>query len=388
MGMNLVDVIIIIGAIAAAVRGYKVGLLRQVLAFSGFTTGLLLGIWLAPFLLPQAAASRLLFALGLAVMLAAAVAAVAEVAAVLLQARIHVRVADMANRILGAGAGIIFVVIASWLLSAAILRLPVADVSLAVEKSTVAAVITRLLPTAPDIASRLNELAGSYGYPEIYSDAEPPPDQAGPAVTPAVNAAAQQAQASTVRIESLACGGIITGSGFVAAPAYVVTNAHVVAGADRPVIMNQGRRQPADIVWFDASLDFAVLRTGDSLPGKPLALADRLQPRGTSGAVLGYPGGGPLTVSPSVVLRSQLAIGRDIYGRSLSSREIYALQTDVTQGNSGGPLVLPDGRVAGVIFGESVGRDGVGYALTSSAVADDLRTALTKKTAVDSGRCL
>jgi S1-C subfamily serine protease len=190
------------------------------------------------------------------------------------------------------------------------------------------------------------------------------------------------------RVEGYACGDITTGSGFVAAPQYVVTNAHVVAGVRDPILLVQGKRYASKVVLFDPNEDFAVLRTNTALPVVALALSSEKAVRGTSTAVLGFPGGGALRVSPGIVLRSQLAIGRDIYDRGLISREIYALQAKIEPGNSGGPVVLPDGRVAGVIFGEAVSRDGAGYALTSLEIADSLKAALTRSTAVSSGTCL
>ena len=59
-------------------------------------------------------------------------------------------------------------------------------------------------------------------------------------------------------------------------------------------------------------------------------------------------------------------VGRDIYGRGEVTRRLYELQADVAPGNSGGPFVLPNGKVAGVVFANSVVEDHVGYAIVSS----------------------
>jgi S1-C subfamily serine protease len=90
--------------------------------------------------------------------------------------------------------------------------------------------------------------------------------------------------------------------------------------------------------------------------------------RGTQAAVLGFPGGGPFTVDAAGVMAAFEAQGRDIYGRGLTLRNVYELNAEVRPGNSGGPLVLPDGRVIGVVFSRSTVDPSVGYALTSPDV--------------------
>jgi S1-C subfamily serine protease len=67
---------------------------------------------------------------------------------------------------------------------------------------------------------------------------------------------------------------------------------------------------------------------------------------------------------------------------------VLELQTLVRPGNSGGPFVLPDGRVAGVVFAASSGDDEVGYAIAAGEVGDPLRTAVGRTTPVDTGPCI
>lgn len=386
--MNFIDIVILAWLIAAALRGYTVGFIRHLLSFVGFLSGLIVGGWLAPYLLQL---SDGLTGLGIAVIttlvLAAILAGTGDGLAMRLQAALKIRLAHLANSALGVFTGALFVLLSSWLLASALTRLPFASLSLMIERSAIVQTINKVLPTAPPIIDQLGQLAAPYGLPEISIGPEPAFDASLSPVGPEVAAAAAKAEGSTVRVEGFACGGIATGSGFITAPNYVVTNAHVVAGMTDPVLLNQGQRQRATTVWFDPNTDLAVLRTDRPLPGTPLTLAGETQPRGSSVAILGYPGGGSLRVSPGVILRSQLAVGRDIYGGSISSRQIYALQVDIEQGNSGGPVVLPDGRVAGVIFGKAVTHDGVGYALTSESVAADISEALTLTAPASNGRC-
>jgi S1-C subfamily serine protease len=122
-------------------------------------------------------------------------------------------------------------------------------------------------------------------------------------------------------------------------------------------------------------------------PVWPLSLATTDQPRGTIGAALGYPGGGDLTVSPAAILAQRTAVGRNIYDAGLVRRDIYELQAVVRPGNSGGPLVAPDGTVIGVIFATSTSNGNIGYALTATEIIPDLGQARTADP-VSTGACL
>jgi S1-C subfamily serine protease len=118
------------------------------------------------------------------------------------------------------------------------------------------------------------------------------------------------------------------------------------------------------------------------------ALLAALPDRGAPGAVLGYPQGGPLDVRRAAVLRTIDALGPDIYGRGQVERLVLELQTLVRSGNSGGPFVRPDGRVAGIVFSVSSSDEDVGYAISATEVDDPLRSAIGLTTPVDTGPCI
>jgi hypothetical protein len=80
-------------------------------------------------------------------------------------------------------------------------------------------------------------------------------------------------------------------------------------------------------------------------------------------------------------------VGLDIYGQDEVSREVYELRSPVRQGDSGGPFVLPDGSVAGVVFAASTTDGDTGYALTGEEVMDELETGLSAESPVGTGRC-
>jgi S1-C subfamily serine protease len=213
------------------------------------------------------------------------------------------------------------------------------------------------------------------GFPNVFAQFEPPAASPLPLPSdPAIRAAAARAAPSTVKILGTACGQILEGSGFVVAPGVVVTNAHVVAGEQGQAVEDRSGTHRAFAVAFDPKIDVAVLRSpGLSAPTLPMSTAT--VPRGTEGAVLGYPGGGPLDTGPAVVLREENAVGRDIYGTGLTARDIYELRADVRPGNSGGPLVNTRAVVIGVVFARSARTPDIGYALTSAQVASRVRNA-------------
>ena len=120
----------------------------------------------------------------------------------------------------------------------------------------------------------------------------------------------------------------------------------------------------------------------ERLTGGPLNLLRSDVRPDAGGAVLGYPQGAKdLVVKPGAVLKEFAAIGRDIYGRKLTRRNVYQLQAVIRQGNSGGPFVRKDGAVMGVIFAASTTDTNVGYALTSQEVAETDQVVTDKRQA-------
>jgi S1-C subfamily serine protease len=190
-------------------------------------------------------------------------------------------------------------------------------------------------------------------------------------------------------VEAVACANFMTGSGFAVQPAHFVTNAHVIAGADRVWVSFDGQleRHEGVIVHFDPDLDAAVVHV-PGLRAQPLELADAAPARGAQAAAIGFTGGGRQRAIPAAVSRSLEALGRDIYGEGLVPREVVEMQADVAPGDSGGPLVLADGTVGGVTFSESRTDTAVGYALSPTAVADSIARSVTSTEAVSPGRCV
>jgi S1-C subfamily serine protease len=179
---------------------------------------------------------------------------------------------------------------------------------------------------------------------------------------------------AVVKVTGLGCGGLVTGSGFPVGTGYVVTNAHVVSGTRTHTVITPGGAQlPGTVVYFDPDRDVAVLFVPE-LKTAPLPFGPAS--RGTKGAVIGYPGGGPEKVSPAIVDGRITAEGRDIYNSKLVTRQIFVIEASVRPGNSGGPLVDTEGRVLGLVFATSASTPNQAYALTDDEIDGDVRYAV------------
>jgi S1-C subfamily serine protease len=192
----------------------------------------------------------------------------------------------------------------------------------------------------------------------------------------------ERAGLSVVRVLGTACGLGVEGSGWVAAPGLVVTNAHVVAGEDDTTIATQdGASFEAVPVLYEPGNDLAVLRIEADLPALPIAEDPR---SGTGGAVLGYPENGPFAASPARLGETQTAISQDSYGNGPIHRQIAFLRGRVRSGNSGGPLVDSAGRVLGTLFASTTSGQSGGFAIPNDIVLPALARATNP---VDTGPC-
>ena len=195
---------------------------------------------------------------------------------------------------------------------------------------------------------------------------------------------------SIVRVDGATpeCGGRVDGSGFFVSRTRVVTNAHVVAGVDSPQIrVDDGDAwAPATVVYFDPRTDIAVLDV-TGVVGRPLDFARGTAQSGDPAVVAGFPHAGPFREEAARVRTSLIARGDDIYGNSGVDREVYVLRGSVQPGNSGGPLLRPNGLVLGMVFGADEADDQTGYAITAKELRPGVAAGLTATAPVDTGSC-
>jgi len=388
--VDLLDLILIALIVLAAFTGFRRGALLQVLTFGGLLLGLVVGATVAPDFAKLATRPGTQAIIALVSFLA--IAAVGDALGWMVGSRLYAvaRTSRLASVDAAGGSlvAVVAVLLAIWFVGLNLAAGPFPALARQIRGSAVIRGIDKVMPPPPSLLGQVRRFLNKFGFPDVFIGIPPAPG--GPVKGPTqsqANRAFRDAAGSTVRIEGQACGGIQEGSGFVVAPHYVVTNAHVVAGVRRPhVQMQNGGSQLGRPVLFDPRVDIAVLEVNRS-PGPVLPLSRREVGRGAVGAVVGYPGGGSLTGVAAANRRLLHAVGRDIYGKGNVERDIYELQAQVRPGNSGGPFLLATGKVAGIVFAASTTDSGIGYAITSTEARKDLSRGVGARAAVSTGAC-
>jgi S1-C subfamily serine protease len=292
------------------------------------------------------------------------------------------------DRLLGAGVGAAQALLIVWLTGGLLAAGPSPSLASQAQTSVIVRGLNGVLPAPTELAGELARLLDDTGLPNLFVGLEPLP--APPVELPSdpfVRGLAAKAQPSTVKVSAATCLSLSSGTGFVIDRGYVVTNAHVIAGAGTIRVTLGGDAFDATAVLLDPKLDIALLWV-PRLTAPSLAFASIDPARGASGATLGFPGGGRLTVEPAAVAGNYTAEGFDIYDEERVSRRILELRATVDRGDSGGPLILADGTVGGVVFAEARTDDDVGYALTPTSVRTAITPALGRTSTVPMGECI
>jgi len=393
---DLLDLILIALASAFAVAGYRQGFIIGVMSFIGFTGGAILGIYFAPGISTAVTSDPNVQAvLAIIVVFATAVAGmlIASFLGVLLRSRVRRKPTTFLDSIGGAVVNVVAIMLLAWLIGSFVAYAPpFPAVARQVNNSVLLRGVDRLIPQAvrPEF-SAIRRLMTTEPYVQVFGALGAETALDVPKPDPAVlhSRGLNLARDSVVQIKGLApsCSRTIEGSGFVIGPQRVITNAHVVAGVtEGPEVYTRFQTgYPARVVLFDPRSDIAVLY----VPGlrlAPLRLAGQA-PFGASAIVAGYPLESPFTAVAARVGREELANGPDIYQDSRLVRDIYPIRAVVQPGNSGGPLLAPDGKVYGMVFAAAVAVPHTGYALTDSEISPDLRRGLDRTAAKSTGPC-
>ncbi len=387
--MNLVDLIVVVVVALAAIQGLRLGAIVQLLSFGGFWIGLYLGALLASVTVHWVHAQSARTSVALVTMLGVATlcGVAGRIVGNLAFSRVHRGIAGSLDSAFGVVVAVIASLLAAWLLANTLVNSSSLSLNAAIDQSKIIRSLDTVLPAPPSVFSRVQSFLSAEGFPPVF--AQLAPASAGPVALPdnaLLLQAVDHAEASTVKIIGNGCGQIQEGSGFVVGPGLVVTNAHVVAGIAHPMVRDSAGDHPTSVVAFDPFYDLAVMRV-NGLTEPSLALDPNEVDAGSQAAVLGYPGGGPFTADPAGVMAVFQAEGRDIYGQGLTVRNVYEIQAVVRPGNSGGPLVLPDGQVIGVVFSRSTTNSDIGYALTSPGVLARVVRAESVQASVGTGAC-
>src|SRR5215203_2019837 len=344
--------------------GYQQGLIVGLLSLGGFAIGAFLGSRLGPALLPDGSHSPYAPATALAgaLLIGGIVAVSLEGIALAMRRRLlgpygRRRGLTIAE---SSGGALLLAALAlglAWLFGAVALNAPGAkDLRTAVQRSAILRALNDTFPPSSSLINALNR------------------------IDPEVRAAGD----SVVRVLGTACGLGVEGSGWIAGPDLVVTNAHVVAGESDTTVTPDDSSTSLDAtpVHYDPTNDLSLLHV-NGLGRTPLSMSPDVR-SGTPGAVLGYPENGPFTIAPARIGVTGPVVTQDSYGRGPITRELTALRGEVHSGNSGGPIVDGDGSVMGTVFAATTQGKPGGYAVPNDVVADALSDSTGE---VDTGPC-
>lgn len=390
--MNPLDLIAVVLIVLAILLGIRSGALPQLLGLAGAAIAALAGLAVLPSVTPildglsapiraVVVLSVLMGLIGLGETLGAMLGRQASKA---LGNGLFGALERVAGGMVGAAQAILIL----WLAGGVIAAGPFPTLAQVAQRSVALRVVDAFLPPPTEIVIELGQLLDDTGLPNVFIGLEqlPAPDIDLPSDALA-SQIGQRAAPSVLRVVADGCGQRASGSSFVIAPEYLVTNAHVIVGADSVQVQTSSTSFRAIPVLLDLKLDVALL-WADNLLAQPLRLATEEPGRGDLGATVGYPGGGGETVKPATVSATYFATGLDVTREERVQRRIIELRARVVPGDSGGPFVLQDGTVGGVVFAESRVDPTVGYALSALEVLDRVQPAVGRQQGVASGPCV
>jgi Trypsin-like serine proteases, typically periplasmic, contain C-terminal PDZ domain len=389
--VDVLDLLLMLVILVYAASGYRRGLVAGCVSLAGFVGGAVIGVWLLPWIMElvttgtPAATVTAVFT----VLLPAVVGhELAGRLALKLRRELDQGPLRVADGIGGAAANTLAVLLVAWVAASVLGASSSTVVTQSIRNSALLGAVQKTMPeTTPTWFSRATSALTEAGFPQVFNpfENEPTAGVAKPSGDNVTPSATNAAKLSTVKVEGVSGNQGREGSGFVYSSRHVMTNAHVVAGIDRPTVRvgGVGRPLPARVVLFDPQKDVAVLY----VPGlrAPVVHFDGVASRGDSAVVAGYPQDGGLDLQAATVANRINATGQNIYNSGTVTREIYSIRSTVRPGNSGGPLLTTGGKVYGVVFARSTSDNETGYVLTAHEVASDARKGAHATARVDTG---
>ncbi|UQA94052.1 MarP family serine protease [Streptomyces halobius] len=397
--MNVLDILLLVAAVWFAIVGYRQGFVVGILSVIGFLGGGLIAVYLLPLIWNEITdgASPGTFAAIAAVAIVIVCASVGQALTTHLGNKLRRHITWSPARALDATGGAVVNVLAmllvAWLIGSALAGTSLPTLGKEVRNSKVLLGVSRVLPPEANTwFADFSSVLAQNGFPQVFSPFANEPITSVPAPDPALadSPVAVRAKRSIVKVVGTApsCGKVLEGTGFVFGRHRVMTNAHVVGGVDEPTVQvgGEGRTYDAKVVLYDWQRDIAVLDV-PSLNAPTLRFADKDANTGKSAIVAGFPENGGYDVRAARIRGRIQANGPDIYHRGTVGRDVYSLYATVRQGNSGGPLLTPQGEVYGVVFAKSLDDSRTGYALTVDEVRGDIAKGRTAQRQVDSQGC-
>ena len=389
--MTVLDLLIVLFIVSASIGGYRAGFIARATSWSGLVVGIALAFGLIPVVVALMGSVDDAWTLLAALAVLVAAAAGGQVLGLMIGERLRIAIperVEVSDRVAGAAIGGLGVFVMFWLLVPTLAAVPgwTAD---QIDGSLLTRTVVERLPEPPDTLGALRDAVGDDAFPLVFAEApviaDPGPAPTSHQLTPRVE---ELVSGSIVKIWAASCGRFQEGTGYVIAPGFILTNAHVVAGShDSRITDAEGDVHPTRLVSYDPIRDLAVLHAAD-LETLPLFFGESVA--GEVVAVFGHPGGSGLRIAPAKVSEVVRARGRDLYDTIDTVREVLVLAVSLELGDSGAPLINAAGEVVGVAFAVAPDASDVAYAVTSEEVKVLLDTLdmSTEPPAVDSLDCL
>ena len=391
--MSFIDAIVVVLLLGAAWSGFRRGFIATTISLIGGLGGAIVAIRLAPLAMQRVDDSAAKVAIGICCIVVGV--GIGEVAGSTVGRILSEKVTYTPGRAVDRGLGLVghtlAVMIIIWLVAIPVASVPYPWLASAVRSSAIITGVNKVMPdSVRHLSDRMRELFDDSGFPAILDplattpDAQVDPPDQSILSDPQVRAA----RSSVLKIEGSApgCSRRIEGSGWVIGPGRLMTNAHVVAGTSSVVVLQGTKELTATVVLYNPQVDLAVLVV-PGMTAKPLDLQTAAQDTGASAVALGYPLDGPYTATAARVREDFSLRGPDIYNATTVTRQVYSLRAVIRAGNSGGPLLDDAGQVVGVIFGASIDKPDVGFALTASQVQPTLQAGLVDSSPAETGSC-
>jgi S1-C subfamily serine protease len=386
------DLIAIVLIMIAVILGVRSGALPQLFGLTGAAIAAILGLAVLPAAIPLLEgippAIRAIVVLSVLLGLVGLGEALGATGGRAMSKALGRGLLSALDQVSGAFVGVAQAILVLWLAGGVIASGPFPNLSQLAQRSTALRIVDGVLPPPTEIVLGLGQVLDDTGLPNVFIGLEqlPAPDIQLPSDALAGQIGGRAA-GSVLRVIADGCNQRASGSAFVVAPEYLVTNAHVVVGADSVIVQTSNQSYSATPVLVDLELDIAVLHA-PGVPAPALVFTTTEPERGSLGATVGYPGGGNEAVTAATVAATYYANGLDVTGGARVTRRILELRARIIPGDSGGPLVLENGTVGGVVFAQSKVDPAVGYALAPKQVLDDIAPALGRDRAVSTGPCL
>jgi S1-C subfamily serine protease len=390
--VNVVDLVAVVLVAVSVILGIRSGALPQLAGLAGAAIGAVVGFVVLPIAAPLldsvAPTLRAIIVLSVLLGLVGLGEGLGATAGRAASHALGTGLLGALDRVAGAMVGAAQALLIVWLAGGVLASGPFQNLSQPAQRSVAVRVLDAFLPPPTEIVLELGHLLDDTGIPDVFIGLEQLPAE-DIALPPAgvARGIGERAAASVPRVVADGCDLRSSGTGFVIATGYVVTNAHVVAGSNSVIVQTPQASYGAVPVLVDLELDIALLYARD-LDAPALQFTDTEPTRGALGATFGYPGGQNAEVQPATVAAVYEATGLDVTGNARVTRRIIELRAQIRPGDSGGPLLLENGSVGGVVFAQSRVDPTVGYALSPIEVSQRVTGAIGRKSAADTGPCL